>query len=65
MGLADGDEREAALEARLRAIRAISKPLAARLRAGGPPTDHAELLYDERGLPKGTWVYDDPEEPTR
>ena len=65
MSLDDEYECEAAVEARLRALRAISKPLAARLRAGGPSIDHGELLYDERGLPKGSWIYDDPEEPSR
>ncbi len=65
MGLDDDNERQAAVEAQLRAMRAISKRLAALLREGGPPIDHAELLYDERGLPKGTWIYDDPDDPPR
>lgn len=65
MGLDEDNEREAAAEARLQAIRAISKRCAALVRAGGPPIDHAELLYDERGLPKGTWVYDDPDDTAR
>ena len=46
------EQRQRSVEERLRRMRAISKPLAARLRAGGPTIDHGELLYDERGLPK-------------
>ncbi|MYA20143.1 MAG: hypothetical protein F4Z25_07765 [Chloroflexi bacterium] len=65
MSLDTENERQRGREARLQAMRAISKRLAARLREGGPPIDHAELLYDERGLPKGTWVYDDPDETAR
>ncbi len=66
MRIEGGNERERDdVEARLRALRAISKRAAALLRKGGPPIDHAELLYDERGLPKGTWIYDDPDEPPR
>ena len=37
---------------RLMRMRAISKRCAKRLREGGPPGDHGDLLYDERGLPK-------------
>ena len=57
------DERKAAIEERLRKMRATAKRCAALLRAVGPPIDHGELLYDERGLPKGSWAWDDPEEP--
>ena len=46
------EQRQRSMEERLERMRAISKPLAARLRAGGPPIDHDEFLYDERGLPK-------------
>ena len=44
--------RQRTAKERLRRMREISKPLAARLRAAGPPIDHGEFLYDERGLPK-------------
>ena len=37
---------------RLRRMRAISQRCAKLLREGGPPIDHGDLLYDERGLPK-------------
>jgi hypothetical protein len=36
--------------AKLAAIRAITEKSAALLK--GPPIDHAEMLYDENGLPK-------------
>lgn len=45
-------ERQREIQERLRKMRAISKRCAALLRQGGPPVDHGELLYDERGLPK-------------
>ena len=44
--------RERSVEERLQAMRAISQRTARMLREGGPPVDHGELLYDERGLPK-------------
>jgi antitoxin VapB len=37
-------------EARLKAMRKISAETAKLLK--GPPIDHAEMLYDENGLPK-------------
>ncbi len=37
---------------RLKRMRVISQRTAKLLREGGPPIDHGELLYDERGLPK-------------
>ena len=39
-------------EARLKRMRAIAGSCARLLRKGGPPTDHGDFLYDERGLPK-------------
>ena len=44
----DGPQREAV--ARLRKMRAISRRCARLLSKGGPPVDHGDLLYDERGL---------------
>ena len=46
------EQRERSVEARLRRMRAISERCAKLLREGGPPVDHGDLLYDERGLPK-------------
>ena len=46
------ERHQHSVEERLRRIRAIAEQCAAELRAAGPPIDHAELLYDERGLPK-------------
>ena len=46
------EKRERSVEERLRKMRVISKRCAKLLRQGGPPIDHGELLYDERGLPK-------------
>ena len=46
------EKRERSVEERLRRMRVISKRCAKLLRQGGPPIDHGELLYDERGLPK-------------
>ena len=45
-------KHERTVEERLKAIRAITQRTARMLREGGPPVDHGELLYDERGLPK-------------
>ena len=39
-------------EARLEAIHAIQARVERLLTDGAPPVDHADLLYDERGLPK-------------
>ncbi len=46
------EKRERSVETRLQKMRAISKRVAKLLRDGGPPIDHGDLLYDERGLPK-------------
>ena len=46
------ERRERSVETRLRKMRAISERCAKLLREGGPPIDHGEFLYDERGLPK-------------
>ena len=46
------EKRERSVEERLRRMRATAKQCAELLREGGPPVDHGELLYDERGLPK-------------
>ena len=56
------ERHQRSIEERLRKMRATAKRCAALLRETGPPIDHGELLYDERGLPKGSWVWDDPEE---
>ncbi len=45
-------KHERSVEERLQALRTISQRTARMLREGGPPVDHGELLYDERGLPK-------------
>ena len=39
-------------KARLQRMRAISERCARLLRKAGPPVDHGDLLYDERGLPR-------------
>ena len=46
------ERHERSVEARLKRMRAISDRCAKLLREGGPPIDHGDLLYDERGLPK-------------
>ena len=46
------ERRERSVEARLQRMRTIAERCAKLLRQGGPPVDHGELLYDERGLPK-------------
>ena len=38
--------------ARLQKMRVIAARCAKLLREAGPPVDHGDLLYDERGLPK-------------
>ncbi len=43
---------ERSVEARLRKMRAIADRCAKLLREAGPPVDHGDFLYDERGLPK-------------
>ena len=37
---------------RLQRMRTISERCAKLLRDAGPPVDHSDFLYDERGLPK-------------
>ena len=44
--------RQRSVDARLRKMRVIAERCAKLLRKGGPPVDHGDLLYDERGLPK-------------
>ena len=46
------ERHERSIEARRASIRAIQKRVARLLGDGPPPVDHAELLYDEHGLPK-------------
>ncbi len=46
------ERRQRGVEERLRRMRVIAERCAAQLREAGPPIDHADLLYDERGLPK-------------
>ena len=48
----DREMRERSVEERLQKMRATAKRCAKLLREGGPPIDHGEFLYDERGLPK-------------
>ena len=48
----DREKRERSASARLQRMRAIADRCAKLLREAGPPVDHGELLYDERGLPK-------------
>ena len=45
-------ERQREVAERLKRMRAISKRAAKLLRKGGPPIDHGDFLYDERGLPR-------------
>ena len=46
------ERHERSVEARLQEMRAISSRCAKLLREAGPPVDHGEYLYDDRGLPK-------------
>ena len=46
------ERRQRGVDARLRKMRVIAERCAKLLRKGGPPVDHGDLLYDERGLPK-------------
>ncbi len=46
------ERRQRGVDARLREMRAIAERCAKLLREGGPPVDHGDLLYDDRGLPK-------------
>ncbi len=44
--------RQRGVNGRLQRMRAISEHCAKLLREAGPPVNHGDLLYDERGLPK-------------
>ena len=46
------ERHERSVETRLEKMRAIADRCAKLLREGGPPIDHGDLLYDDRGLPK-------------
>ena len=46
------ERRERESDARLRKMRVIARRCSRLLREGGPPVDHGDLLYDDRGLPK-------------
>ena len=46
------ERRQRGASARLERMRAIADRCAKLLREAGPPVDHGEFLYDERGLPK-------------
>ena len=46
------ERRQRGSSDRLRKMRAVAERYAALFPDSGPPIDHAELLYDERGLPK-------------
>ena len=48
----DRERHERSVETRIEAIHAIQERVAQLLGDGPPPVDHAELLYDEHGLPK-------------
>ena len=46
------ERHERSVEARLQEMRAISNRCAKLLQEAGPPVDHGEYLYDDRGLPR-------------
>ena len=46
------ERRQRGVNARLQRMRVIAVRCAKLLREAGPPVDHGDLLYDERGLPK-------------
>ena len=46
------EKHQRGVNARLRKMRDIADRCARLVRNGGPPVDHGDLLYDERGLPK-------------
>ena len=46
------ETRERSVETRERELRAIAERCARLLRPGPSATEHGDLLYDERGLPK-------------
>ena len=48
----DRERHHRSVDARLQKMRTIAERCARLLREGGPPVDHSDLLYDERGLPK-------------
>lgn len=52
MNLHDDNQDTVTPAERLKRMRVISQRTARLLREGGPPVDHGDLLYDERGLPK-------------
>ena len=61
MSLDDNEREKTATPAeRLKKMRAISQRTARLLREGGPPVDHGDLIYDERGLPKQTGAVSKP-----
>jgi antitoxin VapB len=45
-------DKEREVQERLQKIRAVSERSAKLFQESGPPPDHGDLLYDERGLPK-------------
>ncbi len=46
------EQRRLGMEARVRELRAIAERCARIMGPGPAAADHADLLYDERGLPK-------------
>ena len=44
------ERRQRGVDARLQRMRTIASRCAKLLREGGPPVDHGDLLYDDRGL---------------
>ena len=46
------ERRQRGVNVRLQRMRTISERCAKLLRDAGPPVDHSDFLYDERGLPK-------------
>ena len=46
------ERRQRGVNVRLQRMRTISERCAKLLRDAGPPVDHGDFLYDERGLPK-------------
>ncbi len=48
----DRERRKRSVEVRVRELRAIGQRCALLLRDGPSASEHGELLYDERGLPR-------------
>ena len=48
----DRERRKRSVEARVRDLRAIGQRCALLLRDGPSASEHGDLLYDERGLPR-------------